>query len=278
MYIDFHTHVFPEKIAEKAVNSLTMRAKEAHGGKDMLSPCTDGTLSGLKAEMKKSGVKASVIMPVVTAPRQFDSINAYAAEINGKEGIYSFGGIHPDCENPEEKLDYIKSLGLKGVKMHPAYQNCVIEDRRFVKIARHCMQNGIYMLFHAGYDIAFPETDFCTADGVIKAFGQMFGEYGESENPHVILAHLGGLKSGAETLRKLCGLPVYLDLACTADTMSDSEVEEIIKAHGAERILFASDCPWQSQTDAIRQIERLNLTEKEKELIAHINAEKILLG
>ena len=53
MYIDFHTHVFPEKIAKKAVDSLTARAKEAHGGKDMLSPCTDGTLDGLKAEMNK---------------------------------------------------------------------------------------------------------------------------------------------------------------------------------------------------------------------------------
>lgn len=278
MYIDFHTHVFPEKIAKKAVDSLTARAKEAHGGKDMLSPCTDGTLDGLKAEMKESGVSISVVMPVVTAPRQFDSINSYAAEINGKSGIYSFGGIHPDCENPDEKLDLIKSAGLKGVKMHPAYQNCVIEDERYVRIARHCMEKGLYMTFHAGYDIAFPETDFCTPDGVIKAFSGLFEEFGEESHPHIILAHLGGLKSGAEAVRKLCGLPIYLDLACTASNMTDKEVEKIIKAHGAEKILFASDCPWQSQTESIRQLERLNLTADEKELISHKNAERILFG
>ena len=60
--------------------------------------------------------------------------------------------------------------------------------------------------------------------------------------------------------------------------MTDKEVEKIIKAHGAEKILFASDCPWQSQTESIRQLERLNLTADEKELISHKNAERILFG
>ena len=111
MTVDFHTHIFPDKIAKAAISKLAAVGDSV--------PFTDGTLAGLKKSMKEGGIDYSVILPVATSAHQFDSVNRFAAEINGKDGIFSFGGIHPDNENVEEKLDYIKSLGLKGIKLHP---------------------------------------------------------------------------------------------------------------------------------------------------------------
>ncbi len=88
MIIDFHTHVFPDAIAQRTIAHL-----EDKGG---MKAHIEGTLTGLKCSMKRAGIDYSVVLPVVTKPSQFESVNRYAAEINGKEGIFSFGGIHPD--------------------------------------------------------------------------------------------------------------------------------------------------------------------------------------
>ena len=116
MVIDFHTHIFPDTIASKTIAAL-----EQTSG---IEAATDGTLRGLLASMEMAGVDMSVVLPVVTKPSQFESINRYAKSVNetysGK--ILSFGGIHPDCEDYKQKLDFIKELGLPGIKLHPDYQ------------------------------------------------------------------------------------------------------------------------------------------------------------
>ena len=60
MIIDFHTHIFPEKIAGKTIESL-----EKLSG---ITASTNGTLEGLLASMERTGVDMSVIMPVATKP------------------------------------------------------------------------------------------------------------------------------------------------------------------------------------------------------------------
>ena len=76
MIIDFHTHIFPDKIASRSIKHL----ENASG----ITAATDGTLNGLLSSMDKNEVDLSVIMPVVTKPTQFESVNTFAAEINIK--------------------------------------------------------------------------------------------------------------------------------------------------------------------------------------------------
>ncbi|MCA5964652.1 hypothetical protein LC724_36370 [Blautia sp. RD014234] len=76
MIIDFHTHIFPDKIAGATIEKLSKASD---------SPAyTDGTKDGLKRSMEESGVDISVVLPVVTKPQQFSSINRYAREITRK--------------------------------------------------------------------------------------------------------------------------------------------------------------------------------------------------
>ena len=59
MLIDFHTHCFPDKVSQKAMEKLSF----ASGG---LNPYTDGTVSGLRLLMEKSGVDKSVALNIAT--------------------------------------------------------------------------------------------------------------------------------------------------------------------------------------------------------------------
>ena len=277
MYIDFHTHIFPDEIAGRAIKSLLDRAESASGAGCGMTAHTDGTLDGLKRSMARGKIDKSLVLPVCTSPRQFESINRFAAEINGTDGnIYSFGGIHPDCEDVEEKLEYIKSLGLKGVKLHPAYQNCFIDDPRNVKIAEHCMKIGLYCLFHAGWDVAFPDTEYCPPDKFASTYAPLLEKYGEEEHPHIILAHLGGAKSLEGSLDYLCGLPIYLDTAFTLENTPTEMLMRVIRSHGAKRILFASDSPWSSQRKCAERLASLPISKIEFEDISCENAKRIL--
>ena len=68
MIIDFHTHVFPEKIAEKTIEKLSF----VSGG---LIPQTNGTLKGLKDLMKTDGVDKSVVLAIATNEKQQTAVN-----------------------------------------------------------------------------------------------------------------------------------------------------------------------------------------------------------
>jgi predicted TIM-barrel fold metal-dependent hydrolase len=46
---------------------------------------------------------------------------------------------------------------------------------------------------------------------------------------------------------------------------------------GADKVLFGSDCPWDDPANEIAMINRLPLTDEEKELIFYRNAERLLL-
>ena len=98
--IDFHTHVFPEAIAEKTISMLAQKSNS--------QPFGNGTFSSLLSNMQTSGVTHSVTLPVVTRPKQFDCILKYAIACNEHPQIFAFGGIHPDDPTPEEHLLQIK--------------------------------------------------------------------------------------------------------------------------------------------------------------------------
>ena len=93
MIVDFHTHIFPEKIAVKTIEKLEKKAD--------VKAYLDGRESSLIRSMEQAGVSVSVILPVVTTPQQFETVNRFAAQLNEKyEGkdirLLSFGGSHPD--------------------------------------------------------------------------------------------------------------------------------------------------------------------------------------
>ena len=147
MIIDFHTHIFPDKIADKTISYLMEK-----GG---IPSFSDGKATGLIKKMEEAGVDISVTLPAMTSPTQFDSINRYAMEVNeqytdSKRRIISFGGIHPSCDDIENKMRFIKESGFLGVKIHPDYQGTFFDDEKYKITAIKPICQKILNMFFLG--------------------------------------------------------------------------------------------------------------------------------
>lgn len=276
MIIDFHTHIFPDKIAAQTIKTLAAQA----GTKAFC----DGTLSSLLSSMDRSGVDYSVVLPVVTKPSQFESVNRFAASINNTNGIISFGGIHPDNDNISEKLEYIQSLGLKGIKLHPDYQGGYIDDSRYIRIIKECLRLDLCCLIHAGLDVGYPTPIHCPPDRIYRMLNEVLSE-SRTENqtsdsvskaPKIILAHMGGYLQWRLVEELLAGQPVYFDLAFCNGKIETAQLLRIIKKHGSHRILYATDSPWADQKEMIDYVRKLPLTDGEIDNILYRNAAKLL--
>lgn len=268
MIIDFHTHIFPEKIAGKTISKLS--------GIINLEPSMNGTVEGLRASMEKSGIDLSVVLPVVTAPGQFDSILKFASYINETyshcEGpkLLSFAGIHPDCSDCTAKLHQIAREGFRGIKIHPNYQGKYFDDISYLRIIYTASELGLLVLTHAGFDPVTPDEIFCSPDMVLHVLE-------ETGTDKLVLAHMGANKLYKEVIDKLCGKNVYLDTSYSLMNMDPELAASMVKLHGADKILFGTDAPWTSQKESVERLNSLSaLSPKEKQQIFHENAAALL--
>lgn len=263
MIIDFHTHIFPEEIAERTIKTLERRGK--------IKAYTDGTLQGLKKSMRENDITYSVILPVVTKPSQFETVNKYACSISGKDGIISFGGIHPDTDDFTQKLDRIKEMGLLGIKLHPDYQNTFIDDPKMIKVIQYAVDLNLIVVIHAGQDIGLPDPVHCTAKRAATMLSQIKGK-----DPKIVLAHTGGYEDWDDVEKYIVGKKVWLDISYSLGKIEDAQFVRIVNKHGPDHILFATDSPWGGQRETLDHIKRLGLTEEELDFILYQNAKELL--
>lgn len=281
MIIDVHTHTFPEKIAAHALETLS---RNSH-----TRPFSDGTVRGLRASMSEAGITLSVIQPVATRPEQVTRINDTAMKINAGEsaGIISFGGIHPDFPEWDAELSRIHENGIVGIKIHPVYQGVPIDDERYVRILARAGELGLIVMIHAGFDIGFPENDYALPERISRAL-DMAGSC------RVILAHMGGWRCWNDAVRSFTGREnVYIDAAFSLGKfvpngdgyysggdecmmLHDDEFVDIVRAFGSERVLFGTDSPWASQSDCVKALMSLGLSDDEKRNILYNNAANLL--
>lgn len=260
MIIDFHTHMFPDKIAGRTLDYLS--------GIFGASPFADGTHTGLCDSMKKAGVDISISLPAVTKVSQVESINRFASGYT--EGpVVSFGGIHPACENYKEILREIKIQGLKGIKLHPDYQDMYFDDIRYEHIIDTASDLGLITVVHAGVDPKCPKDVHCTPKIARKILDDVKPE-------KLVLAHMGGNEMWDEVEKYLVGQNVYFDTGVILDRMPQEQFLRIIRNHGTDRIVFGTDSPWADQTYFVRLLNEMPLDGKEKEAIFAGNAKKLL--
>ncbi len=257
--IDIHTHAFPDALAPSAVPAL-----EARGG---LRAQYDGTIAGLLAEMDRVGIDVSVVQPVATKPAQVASINDWAASVQS-ERIVAFGAMHPDLEEPAAEMARMRSLGIRGFKMHPEQQSFEPHDPRMAAVYSAAIEHRMIALFHAGADIMYP-----TVRGTPESFATVIDAWPELT---VVLAHLGGFRQWEGVAEHIVGRDVWLDTAYTPRHLPDAEFVALVRAHGPERVLFGSDGPWTDSAVEIEHVRGLDLDAGEIEGILGGNARRLL--
>jgi len=261
MLIDFHTHAFADSLAPRAIASL----RAASGG---LTPYTDGTAADLVRCMDENGVSHSVMLNIATKPKQQTRINDWAAEICS-DRITAFGSIHPDAPDVFDELERIRAIGLKGVKLHPEYQNFEVDEPRMLPIYKKIASLGLITVFHAGQDIGFMPPAKAAPDKMVRALSAFDGA-------PVVAAHFGGYIMWDDVLNTLCGLPIYFDTSFCFGRIQHPLAQAIVEKHTPGRILFGTDLPWSDAKTEKKLVDSLNLSDEDRDKIYWKNAAALL--
>lgn len=264
--IDFHTHIFPDYIAEKTIKKVA--------NIEEIPFFLDGRKQSLFDSMKEAGIEYSLVLPVITKPEQFKSVNQWAAEMNGKDGLFSFGGIHPHSKKYKEELECIKSLGLRGIKLHPDNQNTWIYEESYCQIIRYAFELDLFITFHCGRQKEKQNNCKCMPKDIQRMLQNVHLE--NQKDARIILAHMGGIDSWNEVEELLVGQNIYLDISYAIGRMKEEQFLRICRNHGIEKILFATDSPWANQKKVVEEIKNIGLTDEELEQICWENGRKIL--
>ncbi len=226
-------------------------------------------MSELLETMDKDGVDYSVVLPIATTPKQSGSINRFAKEINGKDGIISFGSVHPLQEDWEYVLEEIKQDGLLGIKLHPEYQGVYVTSDEVKRILKKCEELDLYVVFHAGADIGMPEPVHCMPECLNHLLDYVSGD-------NIIAAHMGGWNKWDDVEKYLVRTPIRFDTSYVKGFLDKDQFRRIVRNHGAEKIVFGTDHPWQRAYEAIEYIDSIGLTDDELDKIYYKNAAEML--
>ena len=257
--IDVHCHIYPEKIAAKAVAGTdAFYGVISHGS---------GIVQNMIEEGVKAGIDLFLVQSVATTTKQVPSINEFIArEVEQSEGrLIGLGTLHPDSQDLRGDVAHLVSLGLHGVKLHPDIQNFKVDDYRCLKIYELCEENGLPILMHTGddrYDNSNPNR-LCPILDIYKGLT-------------VIGAHFGGYSIWEEACEAYRGIPnLYVDCSSSFAFLSDEQICKLIDGYGVDKVLFATDYPmWRADTE-IERLLSLGLSDEDYKKIFSENAKRV---
>ena len=278
--IDFHTHTFPENKSVEIEESLS---KSGH-----VRYYNNASASDLARIMKENGIAYSVNLPVMTKPDQVFKVNDGLLRRAGQlanDGIITFGGLHPDYAEYLSEIKRLKDSGIKGIKLHPAFQGVKINDIRYKKIIYEISDAGMITIIHCGFDVSFPGENNTDIPELLDLI--------EDVSPQkFVLAHMGGWQNWDKVEKYLLKAPVFFDTAYSfgkvaarrgeenllefSENMSKERFVRIARNHGIDKILFATDSPWSSQEEYIAFVEESGLDTGEKDKVFYENAATLL--
>lgn len=261
--VDSHVHLYPDSLALKVTPALASRFGNA--------PAFDGTVGGCIAKNATSGIWASLNLPVATKPDSVAGTNRFWADYaptRAKGGVLSLASFHPQVEDKAAEVASIAEAGFTGIKFHPEYQLFRFNDAAMDDAWAAMSEFGLVAYLHAGGERVF-NPPYHSTPSDIATLQLRFPKL------KIVAAHLGGFGMWNESEASLVGTSVYLDLSHTFFWMSDAQILRMIKAHGAGRILFGSDAPWQDPGEVLEAFLKLPLSEQERRAICHANASSL---
>ncbi|BCB83897.1 amidohydrolase family protein [Phytohabitans suffuscus] len=250
MIVDIHCHVWPDHIAPQVLASRPAA----------LDPVFDGTVGGLLRTMDAAGVDRAVCLGIANTARTVRRANEFIGSID-RTRLTPFGTVHPDLP-VEENLRSLADNGIRGVKLHPLFQELSLADPRVIDIARGLAAEGIVVVTHAGAggDEAANERGAPRSLRILRD---------AVPDLTLIACHYGGYHRLAEAEVEVLGSPLLLETSWPPRLaeLDPERLRAIIRRHGAHRVVFGSDWPMADPAAEIATIRSLGLDPAEEEAI-----------
>ena len=240
---DCHTHIYPDKIAAKAVKSI--------GDFYDIPMDTDGTVEALLRQMKELGIRRSLALAVAVEARQVGHINDFLiATVNAHpRELWGFATLHPDMEAPDKEVERVLKAGMKGIKLHPDMQHFSLADEKADRLFAAC-EGVCPMMLHTG-DSRYHNSNPSLIPGILKRHPRL----------QLICAHFGGYSEWDDAAKYLADTNVYVDTSSTFFALPNERVLPLIRLYGEDRILFGTDFPMWRAIPEIQNLLSLGLSQ-----------------
>ena len=257
--IDSHSHIYPEKIAQKAAESIgsfySLQMAQTKGSPEILLE-----------EGKEAGINRMVVCSVATKPTQAKSINNFIYEqIKLHPEFIGYMTLHRFMTRQEikEEIELCVNRGFKGIKLHPDFQKFAID----ADIARPIYEeaSGILpILFHTGdkrYNYSHPSllAKIAKEYPSLTCIGAHFGGWSEWEK----VSCYKGLRN------------VYVDTSSSLFFIGPEEAKKFIDFFGAEWFFFGVDFPMWNAKEELDRFMSINLSEEERKMILAGNYKRV---
>lgn len=257
---DAHTHVWPDKIAAKALE----------GRVDFMEAEFDGTVRGLTTTLDRAGISRCVAMGIADEARHLHRTNEFIGSVRS-ERLVPFGTIHPDVE-VEENLDSLRANNVVGVKLHPLFQRFRLDDERLLAIL-DALGDEFPVIAHVGKG-GVPETDQLATPAMLA------GLIAQLPRLRLMATHFGGFHRLEEVEEHVIGRDVVLETSWppTLRALSNEKVVDLIRSHGVHRVVFGSDWPMSDPVECMEVVRGLGLDEDEVDAVLGGNLSRWLDG
>lgn len=253
--IDCHCHIYPEKIAQKAVESVGN-----FYGIEM--DHLDGTANGLLNASTSTPIEKHFVYSVATKPDQVETINNFIAqECSEHPEFIGFMTIHPDQKDFESEINRAQSLGLRGIKIHPDNQRVDMDDERLMEVYEIAQAKQIPMVIHTGdyrYQFSHPKK----LRRILHAFPDLV----------VNAAHFGGWSIFDYAYELLQSERCFVDTSSAQAFLGPMRTKELCKLYGTDRVMFGSDFPMWSPKEEYEMFTSLDFTDDEFDQMLYTNA------
>lgn len=250
---DAHTHIFPQKIAEKAVGAI--------GNFYDIPMRHPGSPEALLASGGAIGVRKYLVCSTATRPGQVVSINDFIREACAAHPEFlGFATLHPDYEDIPGEVRRVVEMGLRGVKLHPDFQRFNIDDPAAFPLYRACADAGLPILFHTGdarYDWSAP----ARMAEVARRFPSLT----------CIAAHFGGYNHWQDVERYRDLPNVWFDTSSTLFSLPAERALSLLETLGTRRFLFGTDFPMWDHRQELDRFLALGLPEEIRDDILYRN-------
>lgn len=266
--IDAHIHILPD-----AVHKANPNSEDAW-------LCTD--LHQYRSMMDDLNIEKAIIMPLndpwlMSMEFTVDAVhqNLWAMKNECPDKFYAFADI--DTRNtPAQSVDAIiraiDSYSLDGIKIHPNNTGIALDDEYNNPIFALAQQQNIPIAIHS-----YPnkENDVSATERIVKVVERY-------PDLKLIVSHMGAFQ-----WERLLAVRCYVDMSAILPdyvrTFGITKTNEMLRAFGVDRLLFATDYPdnrvlqpdeiYNSYFDLLNQMD---FTEEEAERIAYRNVKDLL--
>ena len=262
--IDFHLHLFPERIACGAIRKISEEI-----GMDAECLSSDATAVGTERVLSPLGIERAVVCNIAVSPDREEAVNSFALSLAHSRFFVPLGSLHPKSKNKEREIERLLLSGIKGIKLHPDFMKTPLSHSGYGEIFSLAERLGLFVLIHTGYNPFKEERALSTPEKIAKIKEKF-------DRLTLIAAHLGGFGMAERSFKALYGSGVYLDTSLSS-LREEESLYNVMEAFGEDYILFGSDTPWSNPERELSFIENLPISETAREKILRENALRLIL-